>query len=230
VPKGCDTPHSTMIDSDRASERASMVQVQLRDRGIKDARVLAAMGRIPREVFVPPELTPRAYVDHAMAIGHQQTISQPYMVAIMTEALSLSGDERVLEVGTGSGYQCAILAELAREVYSIERIPELAGQARELLADELGYRNVHVRCGDGTVGWPEAAPFQAIIVTAAAPEPPPSLLEQLDPDGGRIVVPVGNQSLQYLVRMERHGTSLTSERTTACRFVPLLGMEGWKEV
>lgn len=229
MPKGCDTPHSTMIDSDRASERAYMVQVQLRDRGVKDARVLAAMGRVPREVFVPPELRSRAYVDHAMAIGHQQTISQPYMVAVMTEALSLSGNERVLEVGTGSGYQCAILAELAREVYSIERIPELAVQAAELLVEDLGYRNVHVRCGDGTLGWPEAAPFQAIIVTAAAPEPPPTLLEQLDPAGGRIAVPVGDQSLQYLVRMQRHGTTFTSERTTACRFVPLLGVEGWKQ-
>lgn len=206
-----------------------MVQVQLRDRGIADARLLDVMGRVPREAFVPPEAASRAYFDRAMPIGQHQTISQPYMVAVMTEDLSLTGHERVLEVGTGSGYQCAILAELAEEVYSIERIPRLARDAQRLLADELGYRNVHVRCGDGTLGWPEAGPFQAIVVTAAAPEPPPSLLEQLDPEGGRLVVPVGDRNLQRLLRMERHGTSFTTRRTTACRFVPLLGLEGWGE-
>lgn len=165
-----------------------------------------------------------------MPIGHHQTISQPYMVAVMTERLSLTGDERVLEVGTGSGYQCAILAELAREVYSIERVPELARTARDLLVDDLGYRNVQLRCGDGTLGWSEAGPFHAIVVTAAAPEPPHPLLEQLHPEGGRLVIPVGDQSLQHLVKVERHGTSFTREHTTPCRFVPLLGLEGWHDV
>lgn len=217
-----------MTYPDRAHERTHMVQIQLRGRGIADPAVLEAMGRIPRELFIPPELAPGAYVDHAMTIGHDQTISQPYMVALMTEALGLRGDERVLEVGTGSGYQCAVLASLAREVYTVERIAGLAERARDLLVDRLSYGNVHVRTGDGSLGWPEAAPFQAIVVTAAAPAPPPSLLEQLDPDGGRLVVPVGDRSVQHLVRVERRGTEYTSDVTTACRFVPLLGSEGWK--
>jgi protein-L-isoaspartate(D-aspartate) O-methyltransferase len=204
-----------------------MVQAQLRGRGIADPRVLEAMGRVPRERFVPPDVAPRAYVDHALPIGHGQTISQPYMVAVMTEALGLEGGERVLEVGTGSGYQCAVLAELSMAVYSIERIPELKRTAEELLVVELGYRNVHLRTGDGTVGWPEEAPFQAIIVTAAAPAPPLSLLGQLDPNGGHMVVPVGTQSLQRLVRIERIGHSFTRGEATPCRFVPLLGEEGW---
>jgi protein-L-isoaspartate(D-aspartate) O-methyltransferase len=219
----------TMIEPDRTSERARMVKAQLRARGVSDERVLSAMGRVPRERFVPPLMASQAYADHAMAIGHHQTISQPYMVAVMTEALALTGSERVLEVGTGSGYQCAILAELAGEVYSMERVEDLARAALDLLTDELGYANVHVRSGDGTLGWPDAAPFQGVIVTAAAPGPPHSLLEQLDPDGGRLVVPVGDHDLQHLVRVERHGTEFTSERTTACRFVPLVGAEGWKQ-
>ncbi len=217
-----------MRDDDRARERAQMVQVQLRGRGIADAGILEAMGRIPRELFVPEQFAQRAYFDHAIAIGHRQTISQPYMVAVMTEALGLTGSERVLEVGTGSGYQCAILAALAREVFTVERIPELARSAGDLLIDQLGCDNVHVCVGDGSRGWPDAAPFQAIVVTAAAPAPPPSLLDQLDPNGGRLVVPVGDRDIQHLVRVERQGTTYTSDTTTSCRFVPLVGREGWK--
>jgi len=147
----------------------------------------------------------------------------------MTEALALTGTEKVLEVGTGSGYQCAILAELAREVFSIDRIPELARDAERLLVDELGYSNVRVRTGDGSLGWPEAAPFDAIIVTAAAPEVPPALLEQLAEDGGRMVVPVGSQSLQRIEHIQRHGTAFNHEKCTPCRFVPLVGLQGWPD-
>lgn len=218
-----------MIDPDRASERAHMVKAQLRSRGVVDPRVLDAMGRVPRERFVPPRFATRAYADHALSIGHHQTISQPYMVAIMTEALALCGTERVLEIGTGSGYQCAILAELAREVFSVERIPDLARDAEELLVHELRYSNVRIRAGDGTLGWPEAGPFDAIIVTAAAPEAPPALLEQLTGDGGRMIVPVGSQSLQRIDHIRRHGTVFDHETSTPCRFVPLVGLQGWRD-
>lgn len=204
-----------------------MVRTQLRRRGVVDERVLDAMGRIPRERFLPARLGKVAYADHALSIGHHQTISQPYMVATMTAALRLTGRERVLEVGTGSGYQCAILAELGGEVYSIERVPELARAAEALLIRELGYRNVHMRTGDGSLGWPEASPFDCIMVTAAAPEPPPALLDQLSPDGGRLVVPVGSKSLQHIEHIERSGTSFSHEQTTPCRFVPLVGLHGW---
>jgi protein-L-isoaspartate(D-aspartate) O-methyltransferase len=218
-----------MIDSDRALERAHMVQAQLRGRGVGDLRVLDVMARVPRERFVPLEFRSRAYGDHALSIGHHQTISQPYMVALMTEALALTGAEKILEVGTGSGYQCAILAELAREVFTVERIPELARSAEELLVYELGYSNVHVQAGDGTLGWPEAAPFDAIIVTAAAPGAPPALLDQLDEDGGHMIVPVGSQSLQQIEHIRRHGTSFSRETSTPCRFVPLVGLQGWPD-
>ncbi|MCG6955591.1 MAG: protein-L-isoaspartate(D-aspartate) O-methyltransferase [Gemmatimonadetes bacterium] len=218
-----------MIDSHRALERAHMVQAQLRRRGVEDSRVLDVMGRVPRERFVPPEFSSRAYADHALSIGHHQTISQPYMVAVMTAALGLNGWEKVLEVGTGSGYQCAILAELAREVFTIERIPELARSAEELLVYELGYSNVHVHAGDGTLGWPEAAPFDAIIVTAAAPGAPPALLDQMDADGGHMIVPVGSQSLQQIEHIRRQGTAFSREKSTPCRFVPLVGLQGWPD-
>jgi len=148
------------------------------------------------------------------------------MVAVMTEALGLRGDERALEIGTGSGYQSAVLAELSVEVWTVERVPELAEEAALLLAD-LGYGNVEVRVGDGSLGLPEAAPFDAILVTAGAPAPPPSLLDQLDPDGGRLVVPVGGHDLQNVLRVTRSGTEFTTDEMTACRFVPLLGAEGW---
>ena len=217
-----------MPNPDWAAARARMVRDQLEERGVASARVLAAIERVPRERFVPDASRARSYADHALAIGHGQTISQPYMVAVMTEALDLHGTEHVLEIGTGSGYQCAILAELASEVYSVERIPELAADARTLLA-ELGYRSVHVRAGDGSLGWPEEAPFHAVVVTAAAPEAPRALLDQLSPDGGRLVVPVGDRELQHLAIVERSGNEYVTRYSLGCRFVPLLGEQGWPE-
>ena len=215
-----------MTHPDWVAARARMVRSQLQGRGIDAPQVLAALERVPRERFVPESARTHACSDHALAIGHGQTISQPYMVAVMTQALELEGGERVLEVGTGSGYQCAVLAELASEVFSVERIPELAEVARALLA-ELGYGNVRIRAGDGTLGWPEEAPFDAIVVTAAAPETPPSLLAQLSPAGGRLVVPVGDRELQHLAVVERHGTEYVTRASIACRFVPLVGEQGW---
>jgi len=181
--------------------RAEMVEHQLRRRGIRDERVLAAFLKVPRHKFVRPQDLWVAYDDYPLPIGYGQTISQPYIVALMTELLALKGDERVLEVGTGSGYQAAILAELAKEVITIERIPELARRAQRVLTD-LGYRNVTVLVGDGSLGAPDFAPFDAIIVTAAAPHPPKALLEQLK-DGGRLVIPIGDRTLQELIRFVR---------------------------
>jgi len=203
-----------------------MVERQLRARGIVDERVLAAMERVPRELFVPPELQRRAYADAALPIGEGQTISQPYMVARICEELGLHGPERVLDVGTGSGYQAAVLAELAGEVHSIERIAALADRARELL-DAAGYGDrVHVHVGDGSRGLPEHAPFAAIAVAAAAPHLPEALYEQLVVRG-RLVVPVGDrweQLLQVVVRTPEGPAVL---RTVPCRFVPLIGAEGF---
>jgi protein-L-isoaspartate(D-aspartate) O-methyltransferase len=199
-----------------------MVERQLRMRGITDERVLAAMGTVPRELFVPPEIKPQAYDDAALPIGEGQTISQPYMVARICEELALHGDERVLDVGTGSGYQAAVLAELAREVHSIERIPALAERAQAMLGDRV---QVHV--GDGTRGLPDEAPFAAIAVAAAAPHLPETLYEQLEPRG-RLVVPVGSrweQLLQVIVRSPEGPAVL---RTVPCRFVPLVGEEGFR--
>jgi protein-L-isoaspartate(D-aspartate) O-methyltransferase len=207
-------------------QRLFMVQQQLRGRDVRDERVLAAMEKVPRELFVPPELKSRAYEDEALPIGAGQTISQPYMVARICEALGLRGGERVLDVGTGSGYQAAVLAELAEEVHSIERIPELAHRARENLA-AAGYDNVRVHVGDGTLGDSEHAPFDAIAVAAAAPELPPSLYDQLRPNG-RLVIPVGSrrgQDLQLVVRSPE-GPAVVS--TVPCRFVPLVGEEGFE--
>ena len=215
-------------DSDWDSVREQMVRGQLRSRGIGDSRVLDAMSTVPREHFVPPSRRPRAYTDHALPISHGQTISQPYMVAVMTQALGLLGPERVLEVGTGSGYQCAVLAELCSEVWSVERVPELAEQATALLED-LGYANVHVCVADGSLGLPEEAPFDAILVTAGAPAVPAALLDQLHEDGARLVIPVGERDVQHVLRVTRSGTEFTTERMTACRFVPLVGAEGWDE-
>jgi protein-L-isoaspartate(D-aspartate) O-methyltransferase len=203
-----------------------MVQTQIRDRGVLDPRVLEAMGQVPRECFVPPGLESHAYGDCALNIGYGQTISQPYMVAMMTEALALTGHERVLEIGTGSGYQAAVLSALAAEVISVERIPELASEAATRL-HELGYHNVRVEVGDGSLGLPQHAPFGGILVTAAAPAAPPPLLSQLHADGGRLVLPVGDRSLQQIHIVRRDGTEFTTEKRTACRFVPLLGEEGW---
>jgi protein-L-isoaspartate(D-aspartate) O-methyltransferase len=200
---------------------------RLRRRGIDDDRVLAAIARVPRELFVPEEVRGRAYDDRALPIGHGQTISQPFMVAIICAALELKGPERVLDVGTGSGYQAAVLAELAAEVVTIERVPELAEQARGRLSAS-GYGNVDVRVGDGTLGVPERAPYEGIAVAAAAPGIPPALYAQLAP-GGRLVLPIGNRRDQLLERVVRgpHGPEVRS--SVPCRFVPLLGEEGFAD-
>ena len=202
-----------------------MVQRQLRERDIVDERVLAAMEVVPRELFVPPELRDRAYEDAALPIGGGQTISQPYMVARICEALSLAGGERLLDVGTGSGYQAAVLAELAAEVDTIERIPELAESARRNLAT-AGCERVRVHVGDGTRGLPEHAPFQAIAVAAAAPELPRSLYEQLAPRG-RLVLPVGERRVQRLELVVRSPEGPAIVKSVPCRFVPLVGEEGF---
>jgi protein-L-isoaspartate(D-aspartate) O-methyltransferase len=202
-----------------------MVEEQLRRRGIADERVLEAMERVPRELFVLEQLRDRAYDDAALPIGGEQTISQPYMVARICEVLSVRKSDRVLDVGTGSGYQAAVLAELAAEVHTIERIPELAERAREAF-EAAGYGDVHVHVGDGSKGLPEHAPFGAIAVAAAAPEVPASLYGQLEP-GGRLAVPVGGrrgQELQLVVRSPEGPAVL---RSVPCRFVPLIGAEGF---
>lgn len=211
--------------ADWESLRLAMVAEQIRKRGIRSPRVLAAMERIPRHRFVPPELAQRAYNDEPLSIGERQTISQPYMVAAMTEALELDGSERVLEIGAGSGYQAAILAELAREVITVEARPPLAEAARERLA-ALGYKNVRVEIGDGTLGWPPAAPFDAILVAAAAPRIPPPLAEQLA-EGGRIVIPVGPIDRQMLLRVRKSAGNFIEEKLFPCQFVPLQGRHGW---
>jgi protein-L-isoaspartate(D-aspartate) O-methyltransferase len=202
-----------------------MVDLQLRGRDIVDGRVLAAMERVPRELFIPEELRRRAYDDAALPIGAGQTISQPYMVARICEALALTGTEHVLDVGTGSGYQAAVLAELAAGVDTIERIPELAESAASNLA-AAGYEGVRVHVGDGTRGLPERAPFDAIAVAAAAPEPPQSLYDQLVPEG-RLVVPVGKYGIQRLEVVVRNPDGPEVVRSVPCRFVPLVGDEGF---
>jgi protein-L-isoaspartate(D-aspartate) O-methyltransferase len=202
------------------------IDEQLVARGISDARVLRAMERVSRAAFVPDAAQAEAYADRALPIGGGQTISQPYMVAVMTEALRLTGTERVLEVGTGSGYQAAVLSELAREVITIERVPELAHAARARLA-ALGCANIEVHVGDGTLGWPARAPFDGILVTAGAPRVPESLKLQLSPDGGRLVVPVGPADQQWLTIVTRTGDRFEESIGVSCVFVPLLGQEGW---
>jgi protein-L-isoaspartate(D-aspartate) O-methyltransferase len=202
-----------------------MVAEQLRGRDIADERVLTAMERVPRELFVPEAFRDRAYDDAALPIGRVQTISQPYMVARICEALAAGPNDRVLDVGAGSGYQAAVLAELAGEVHTIERIPALADQARAALA-AAGYQRVQVHVGDGTLGLPEQAPFGAIAVAAAAPEFPPSLYEQLEP-GGRLVVPVGGRAGQELQLVVRSPEGPAVLRSVPCRFVPLVGAEGF---
>ena len=210
-----------MIDA-----RRRMVEQQLIARGIRDKRVLEAMARVPRELFVPEDLRERAYDDAALPIGSGQTISQPAMVALICELLALQGDERVLDVGAGSGYQAAVLAELAAEVHTIERLAELAALARENL-DAAGYGDrVVVHVGDGTLGDPAHAPFAAIAVAAAAPEPPRTLYEQLEP-GGRMAVPVGSRYDQLLELVVRGPEGPAVVRSVPCRFVPLVGREGF---
>ncbi|MBM2821717.1 MAG: protein-L-isoaspartate O-methyltransferase [Thermoleophilia bacterium] len=202
-----------------------MVEHQLRQRGISDERVLLAMERVPRELFVPEELRQYAYEDGALPIGHGQTISQPFIVATICALLALDGHERVLDVGTGSGYQAAVLAELAREVVTIERIPELAETARTALAN-AGYDRVEVRVGDGSLGVPDRAPFAAIAVAAAAPTVPHALYSQLE-EGGRLAVPRGSRWGQELVLVVRTPEGPQERASVACRFVPLLGEEGF---
>jgi len=204
-----------------------MVERQLRARGIRDPRVLQAFRDVPRHLFVPRERAAEAYEDYPIDIGRGQTISQPYMVALMTELLGLQGGERVLEVGTGSGYQAAILAKLCAAVYTVERLPDLSRRAQALL-EQLGLARVHCRVGDGTLGWPEEAPFDRIIVTAAGPSVPASLEAQLA-EGGRLVMPTGGRGTQELVVVERRGGALRRETHGGCVFVRLIGREGWPD-
>jgi protein-L-isoaspartate(D-aspartate) O-methyltransferase len=209
------------------SERARMVEEQIYERGIRDARLLDAMRTLPRHRFVPPRDRHLAYSDGPLVIGHNQTISQPYIVALMTELLELKGDEMVLEVGTGSGYQAAILGLLAGEVHTIERHTELGERARAVL-EELGLANVHVHIGDGSTGLLEHAPYHAILVTAAAPGVPQPLLDQLG-EQGRMVLPVGRLGEQVLECWVRHGEKFTHRVVTAVAFVPLRGKYGWEQ-
>ncbi len=206
--------------------RDLMVDTQLIPRGIKDKRVLEAMRKVPRHLFVPESIRHDAYEDMALPIGDGQTISQPYMVASMTELLELKGDEKVLEIGTGSGYQAAVLSELSKEVYTIERIPSLAEKAKKILRD-LGYNNVYVIVGDGTKGYEEKSPFDRIIITAAAPVIPQPLKDQLK-DDGIIVAPVGERFSQILIRLKRQKGAFIEEYHFPCVFVPLIGEYGWK--
>ena len=209
------------------NERQRMVAEQLASRDIRDPRVLAAMRTVPRHRFVPREHRHAAYIDAPLPIGHGQTISQPYIVAFMTQLLYLEGDEIVLEIGTGSGYQAALLAYLSREVHTVECQPRLADRAAMLLL-ELGLENVHVHVGDGTLGWPEAAPYGCILATAAAPAVPPPLFEQLA-DGGRMVIPVGGRGEQYLECWSRKKEKLIYKPGPPVAFVPMLGRHGWGE-
>lgn len=217
-----------MHDADRFTrERELMVEQQIFRRGVHSPQVLEAMRTIPRHVFVPPDYVDLAYSDGPLPIGRGQTISQPYIVALMTALLELKGDETVLEVGTGSGYQAAILSCLARHVHTIERHSDLARQAERILRD-LGIRNVTVHIGDGSGGLPAFAPFAAIIVTAAAPQAPQPLLDQLA-EGGRLVIPIGGRSGQALERWQRHGNEFEQESILPVAFVPLIGAHGWRQ-
>jgi len=217
-----------MNDTDEfAVQREVMVREQIERRGVHDPRVLDALRAVPRHLFVPSNKRHLAYADGALPINMEQTISQPYIVALMTELMELKGGETVLEVGTGSGYQAAVLAQIAAQVHSIERHGPLAQKAREVLAS-LGIKNIQVHTGDGTLGLPEFGPYEAIMVTAAAPKAPQSLLDQLG-DGGRLVIPVGGKHSQRLGVWRRKGTRFKQTTITAVVFVPLLGDEGWSE-
>lgn len=216
-----------MSEVDSQAAKIQMVRRQLRARGICDERVLEAMSRVPRERFVTPELRDEAYADGALSIDCGQTISQPYIVGLMTEALDLYGSEKVLEVGTGSGYQTAILAELAAEVVSIERHSLLSELAAKTLK-ELGYQNVRLLIGDGSLGWPDAAPYNRIIVTAMAAECPRALLEQLAEDG-ILIIPIGNRDSQMLQAIRNVKGNLEITNLSGCRFVPLIGAQGWPD-
>ena len=215
------------MSHDFSLARERMVKNQLIPRGIKDEMVLEAMGKIPRHLFIEEALAGEAYNDHPVPIGEKQTISQPYIVALMTETLELKGDENTLEIGTGSGYQTAILAELSSRVYTVERIKSLLVNARKLLA-ELGYSNILFKAFDGTLGWNEYAPFDAIMVTAGAPSLPGPLMDQLA-DNGRMIVPVGDRYSQELIKVIRKGSNLKQENLGGCRFVNLIGVHGWPD-
>jgi protein-L-isoaspartate(D-aspartate) O-methyltransferase len=212
---------------DREDERLSMVREQIEHRGLHEARLLQAMRTVPRHRFVLEEEQEWAYDDGPLPIGNGQTISQPYIVALMTSLAVLQGDENVLEVGSGSGYQAAILSLLAACVHSIELIPHLAERSARTLSD-LGYTNVHIHTGDGSLGWPDASPYDAILVTAASPGPHPTLLDQLKP-GGRLVIPVGQRPNQVLQRWTRQDNAFIPEDIIPVAFVPLRGVHGWKE-
>ena len=208
-------------------QREEMVRYQIEARGIKDPKVLAAFRKVPRHLFVSEALRDQAYGDFPLPIGEQQTISQPYIVAEMTQALELNEDDRVLEIGTGSGYQAAILAEIVYRVYTIERLRPLYLQARSLL-DKLHYHNIVMKYADGTKGWPDESPFDAIVVTAGAPVVPDTLVNQLAEEG-RMVVPVGNQHTQDLIKISRQKKGTRQKNLGGCRFVRLIGEHGWKE-
>jgi len=211
------------LDTERA--RKKMVEEQIAARGVKDRRVLEAMARIPRHLFVPREKQAEAYDDAPLHIGQGQTISQPYMVAIMTEHLELTGSEKTLEIGTGSGYQAAMLAELSAWLYTVERLPELLERAKSILS-ELGYRNISYKVHNGTLGWDEEKPYDAVMVTAGAPRVPQPLVDQLG-EGGRLLIPVGDQYGQVLTRIRKIGGRIIKESLEGCRFVPLQGEYGW---
>jgi protein-L-isoaspartate(D-aspartate) O-methyltransferase len=208
-------------------QREEMVRSQIEARGIKEPKVLSAFREVPRHLFVSEALSDQAYGDYPLPIGEQQTISQPYIVAEMTQALELGDNDRVLEIGTGSGYQAAILAQIVYRVYSVERIRSLYLKARSLF-DKLHYHNIVTKYADGTKGWQEESPFDAIVVTAGAPEIPNVLVEQLV-EGGRLVVPVGNQHTQELVKIYREEKNIQQTNLGGCRFVKLVGEHGWKE-
>lgn len=207
--------------------RQHMLDTQLIPRGIKQNEVLHAMLSVPRHLFVDEALYSQSYTDYPLPIGEKQTISQPYMVALMTEALSLTGTERVLEIGTGSGYQCAVLSMLSEKVYSIERISKLAAKARKVL-DGLHCSNVIIRVGDGTLGWPEEAPFDAIIAAAGGPQVPSAYIPQLK-EGGRLIMPVGGEEAQKLIKVTRRGDEAVTEVLGGCKFVKLIGKHGWQK-
>ena len=215
------------MQNDFAQEREQMVLYQIEKRGVTNPGVLSALRAVPRHLFVPAEMRGHAYADYPLPIGSDQTISQPYIVALMTAFLNLNGTEKVLEVGTGSGYQAAVLSMLAREVHTVEYIPALARAAAATLRD-LGFANVNVHQGDGSLGWPDQAPYDAIMVTASAPKAPPPLLEQLKP-GGRMVLPVGGRGMQWLELWRQENGVWQPEEVLAVAFVPLRGTHGWHE-
>lgn len=212
---------------DFRESQSRMVEDQLLPRGVRDELVISAFKSVPRQDFIPAEYQDEAYADYPLPIGHGQTISQPYMVALQTQCLALKGGEKVLEVGTGSGYQAAILSRIAKEVYSVERFSEFAAAA-EARMKKLGYLNFKVKVGDGTLGWEEHAPYDGIVVTAGAPGIPPDLVKQLK-EGGRLVIPIGSEFGQVLTIAEKHGTNIKTAEVCGCVFVPLIGKEGWKE-